>query len=71
MAAKKKSVDFEAGLAAMEAIVAKLEGDCSLEEAMAAYEEGIRLHRTLKEALDASKKKLITLTGDERDEEDA
>lgn len=63
----KKPIDFEAGIAALEALVARMEGEMPLEEAMAAYEEGVRLHRALSEVLEASEKKLKTLSGEEED----
>lgn len=66
MAAKKQQkVDFEAGLAALEALVARMEGEMPLEEAMAAYEEGMKLHAALSAQLDASEKRLRVLSGEE------
>lgn len=64
---KKRAVDFETGLLALSQIVDKLEGDLPLEEAMAAYEEGVKLHKTLSKALDASEKKLKILSASEED----
>lgn len=46
MATKKKAVDFEQSLAALEALVVRMEkGDLTLEESLKAFEEGIRLTR--------------------------
>ena len=61
--AKKNAVDFEKGLAELEALVTRMEGEMPLEEAIAAYEEGVKLHKALSEALQASEKKLQTLSG--------
>jgi len=58
---------FEEGLAGLEALVARLEGEMPLEEAMAVYEEGVKLHTLLAAQLDQAEKKLKTLSreGDE------
>ena len=70
MATKKTAkVDFEAGLAALEALVARMEGEMPLEEAMAAYEEGVKLHAALLGQLDASEKRLQVLAGEEEESE--
>lgn len=46
MAAKKKALDFEQSLAALEALVNKMEqGELSLEESLKAFSEGIALTR--------------------------
>lgn len=69
MAAKKKpAIDFEAGLAALEALVTKMEGEMPLEEALQTYEEGMKLHAALAAQLDDSEKRLKTLSGAEEDE---
>lgn len=65
---KNAKVDFETGLAALEALVAKMEGEMPLDEAMAAYEEGVKLHAALSAQLDASEKKLRILSGEEEEE---
>lgn len=62
MAAKKKQVDFEKGLASLEALLTRMEGGLPLEEAMAAYEEGIKLYTELSAQLDSSEKRLKTLS---------
>lgn len=44
MAGSKKTPDFEQSLAALEALVARMEaGELSLEESLKAFEEGIKL----------------------------
>lgn len=68
MATKKQTkLDFEAGLVALEALVAKMEGELPLDEAMAAYEEGVKLHAALSAQLDASEKRLRVLAGEEEE----
>jgi len=62
--AKKTAVDFEKGLAELEALVTRMEGEMPLEEAMTAYEEGVKLHKALSEALQVSEKKLKALSGE-------
>ena len=68
MTKKKPDIDFEQGLAALEALVEKLEGEMPLEEAIAVYEEGVKLHGALSARLDESEKRLKTLSGMEEDE---
>ncbi len=68
MATKKKPVDFEAGLAALETLVTKMEGEMPLEEALTAYEEGVKLHAALIAQLDDSEKRLKVLSGAEDSE---
>lgn len=71
MAAKKQTkTDFEAGLAALEALAAKMEGELPLEEAMAAYEEGMKLYAALSAQLDASEKRLTVLSGAEAEKDE-
>ena len=64
MAAKKK-IDFEAGLIELEMLVNQMEGEMPLEESMAAYEKGMALYHALSEKLDASEKRMKTLSGKE------
>ena len=69
MATKKSAkIDFETGLAALEVLVSRMEGEMPLEEAMAAYEEGMKLHTALSAQLDASEKRLRILSGEEEEE---
>lgn len=61
MASKKKQT-FEEGLEQLEAIVRRMEeGAMPLEESLAAYEEGVKLHRQLMEQLLQSEQKLKIL----------
>lgn len=68
MTTKKKAVDFEAGLAALETLVSKMENEMPLEESLAAYEEGVKLHAALAAQLDASIKRMRIVSGTEDDE---
>ncbi|MFC1712749.1 exodeoxyribonuclease VII small subunit [Candidatus Poribacteria bacterium] len=57
-----KDVKFEDALSNLENIVEKLErGELSLEESLAAFEEGIRLSRICSKQLDAAEKKIEIL----------
>jgi len=68
MAVKKsKAVDFEKGLQALEALVARMEGEMPLEESMQAYEEGMKLYAALAAQLSESEKRLKILSGTEAD----
>ena len=69
MAPKKEpKLNFELGLAELELLVAQMEGEMPLEEAMGAYEKGMKLHAQLSAMLDDSEKKLRVLSGEEEDE---
>ena len=62
MATKKKAVDFEQSLAALEALVIRMEkGDLSLEESLKAFEEGIRLTRECQSRLAAAEQQVQVL----------
>ena len=62
MAGRKKQVSFEEGFAALEALVSKMETEMPLEESMAAYEEGVKLHQALLALLDESEKRMKILS---------
>ena len=76
--AEGASVDFEAALAELEELVAKMEGgSLSLEDSLAAFERGIKLTRECQAALRSAELRIKALTqeGDEldlsaRDEQD-
>lgn len=54
---------FEDGMAALEALVARLEsGDLPLEDALQAFEAGVGLVRTLNERLSAVERRIEVLT---------
>ncbi len=62
MARKRTAVDFEKALAELEARVHQLEsGDLSLEDALKAFEEGIRLTRDCQQALTEAEQKVQLL----------
>jgi exodeoxyribonuclease VII small subunit len=57
------TLDFEAGMSALEALVARLEsGELPLEEALAAFEQGVALVRALNERLSAAERRVEVLT---------
>jgi exodeoxyribonuclease VII small subunit len=54
--------DFEASMAELESVVARLEqGDVPLEEALAAFERGVALTRACQEALTGAEQKVEIL----------
>ncbi|WLD57397.1 exodeoxyribonuclease VII small subunit [Salinispirillum sp. LH 10-3-1] len=62
MASVTKSNNFEKSLADLEKIVVQLEqGELSLDEAMAAFEQGVRLTRACQQQLDAAEQKVRIL----------
>lgn len=62
----KKQQSFEEQLLELEALVRKMEeGAMPLDETLAAYESGMRLSKTLTEALDAAEKRMLELSGGE------
>ena len=61
MAAAKKT--FDTRLAELEGIITRMEeGQLSLEETLKLYEQGMKLHRTLAQDLDAAEKRMMWLT---------
>ncbi|MBF8780090.1 exodeoxyribonuclease VII small subunit [Pseudomonas fulva] len=68
MARKKASIDFEQSLAELQALVERLEnGELSLEDSLAAFEQGISLTRDCQNALAQAEQKVQVLL--ERDGE--
>ena len=62
MAKSKKTHNFEQSLGELEALVAAMEsGDMSLEESLAAFEQGIRLTRECQQALSLAEQKVQVL----------
>lgn len=62
MPRKRQAIDFEKALAALESEVHKLEsGELSLEEALAAFESGIKLTRECQQALAEAEQKVKLL----------
>lgn len=61
-ATQAQTIDFEQALAALETQVQRLEGgDLPLEEALNAFEEGVRLTRQCQQSLDAAEQKVQLL----------
>ena len=59
---EKKSVEFEAALEELEALVTRMEeGDLPLEEALKQFEKGIRLTRDCQQALRKAEQKVDLL----------
>jgi exodeoxyribonuclease VII small subunit len=73
MPGKKKTVDFEQSLSALEALVNRMEkGDLTLEESLQAFETGIQLTRDCQTRLAAAEQqvqKLVEQQGELRLEE--
>lgn len=62
MATRKTAVDFEASLAQLEKLVARMEsGEMSLEESLKAFEEGVKLTRLCQETLTSAQQKVQVL----------
>lgn len=62
MAGRKKAQDFEQSLAALEALVARMEaGDLSLEDSLKAFEEGVQLTRECQARLEAAEQRVNLL----------
>ncbi len=65
MARKTQKFDFEASIAALEDLVAKMEGgEFSLEESLQQFERGISLARACQQALREAEQKVSQLTTD-------
>ncbi len=65
MSDTKKELNFEESLNSLENIVQSLESDnLSLDEALSAFEKGVKLSRTCQKALDKAEQKVTILLGD-------
>ena len=70
MATRKKSANFEKSLEALEAVVDEMEsGDLSLDDALKAFEKGVKLTQDCQHALDEAEQKVAILLGDNPAEE--
>ena len=59
---QKKTPDFEAALAELEALVEKMErGDLSLDESLQQFERGVQLTRSCQQALQEAEQKVQVL----------
>ena len=62
MATRKKAPNFEKSLAALESIVDEMEaGDLSLDDALKAFEKGVKLTRECQSALDQAEQRVAIL----------
>ena len=62
----KKQQSFEEQLLELEALVRKMEeGSMALNETLAAYEQGMKLSKTLTAELDAAERRMLELSGGE------
>lgn len=65
-----KIVTFEENLAALEEIVKRLEnGDVPLEEAITAFQEGMKLSKSLQKTLKAAEDTLVKVMADDGTEQ--
>lgn len=66
MATRKKTAHFEKSLESLELLVENMEsGDLSLDEALKAFEKGIKLTQECQQALDEAEQKVAILLGDD------
>lgn len=66
MASRKKSVNFEQSLEALETVVEEMEsGDLSLDEALKAFEKGVKLTQECQQALVEAEQRVSILMGDD------
>lgn len=62
MPRRKKATDFEQSLGKLETLVNQMEqGDLSLDDALSAFEEGVKLTRDCQNILDQAEQKVRTL----------
>ena len=67
----EKKISFEEELKELEKTVNILEnGDCSLDEAIALFEKGVRLSADCRKTLENARQKIVTLTDAENGVED-
>ncbi|HEY7772647.1 MAG TPA: exodeoxyribonuclease VII small subunit [Marinagarivorans sp.] len=65
MATRKKAANFEKSLEALEAVVDEMEGgELSLDDALKAFEKGVKLTQDCQCALDEAEQKVAILLGD-------
>lgn len=63
MATRKKSIDFEQSLKELELLVDTMEsGELSLEQALKAFEQGVKLTRECQQALQSAEQKVEQLS---------
>lgn len=65
MSKRAKKSSYETSVAELEVVVARMEqGDMPLEEALQAFEEGVRLSRECQQLLKAAEQRVILLTAE-------
>lgn len=65
----QSKIDFEKSLNELEKIISKLEqGDCSLEESISLFEQGMKHTENCREALEYAKDRILKLTEAESEE---
>ena len=63
-----KTIDFEKSLKQLETLVDKLEkGDLSLEDSLKNFEQGIKLTRECRQALQTAEQKISVLSKEDKD----
>ena len=63
-----KAIDFEKSLKQLETLVDKLEkGDLSLEDSLKNFEQGVKLTRDCRQALQNAEQKISLLSKDDKD----
>ncbi|MDN2660690.1 exodeoxyribonuclease VII small subunit [Neptunomonas phycophila] len=66
MPRKKKTPDFEQSLSDLEALVSRMEqGELTLDDSLAAFEDGIRLTRECQSFLDQAEQKVQILSSND------
>jgi len=67
---KKQDGTFEAGMEALTRLAEQLEsGTLSLDESLAAFEEGVRLYRQMQTQLESARLRIETIIADTRAED--
>jgi len=65
MSKKAKKIDYEASVVELEATINQLaQGEMSLEDALQAFEEGVKLSRQCQQLLAEAEQRVILLTAD-------
>lgn len=65
----ENKIDFEKSLGELEKIISKLEsGECSLDESIALFEQGMQHTEQCRKALNNAKKRILNLTETEAEE---
>lgn len=66
----ENKINFEKTLSELEKIIYKLEsGECTLEESIALFEQGIKYTNECRKALEKAQKKIVLLTEAEQEAE--